>query len=145
MSSRPVELFGLAIAAMISRQMQVLDELDDVNAAALEHRPVVEVDLVELQLLELLLHGFRPARKEARAHPVRLGAEAQVEARRLELGLAQLLGRPQHVAVHELADFLARQEPGLAGEKARAGTPLAAEIFIAGHDELRAGAGDHHR
>ena len=40
------------------RQMQVLDELDDVDAAALEHRPVVEVDLVELQLLRAVPRRF---------------------------------------------------------------------------------------
>jgi hypothetical protein len=104
-SRRPVELFGLAMAE-------------------------IEVDDVVLQIGELVLDGACPAGQEARPHPVGLGAEAQVEARRLELPLGEVLRRPQHLAAHELADLLARQEPGFSRQLARAGAASAREIVV---------------
>ena len=118
-------------------QVQMLDQLDDIDAAALEHRAVVEIDHVELQLVQLLLDRLVAAGQETRAHAKGLGAEAQVEARRLELALADVLGRAQHVAVHELADLLPRQEAGLAGKLPGTGTPFAGEILIPRHDQSR--------
>ncbi len=57
-------------------QRQMLDQRDDVDAAALQHRAVRQVDAVHRQVLELLHHrGVGPG-QEAGAHPIRDLAEA---------------------------------------------------------------------
>ena len=55
MSSRPVELFGLATAEKLSGRLQIFEQRNDIDAAAFQHRAVAfEVDLVGFHIAELI-------------------------------------------------------------------------------------------
>ena len=92
-SSRPVELFGLVAAHRSSGQRQALEQRHDVDAAGLQHRAL-------RQARSRAAAGRRAwrrprvagPRQEARAHAVGHVAEAQIEARRLQLVGQQRLG-----------------------------------------------------
>src|SRR5215207_3493516 len=99
--------------------MNMLKELDDVDAASFEDGTVLERYLVAFEVRKLLLDGLVPAGQKACAHPVSLGPKAQVEACGLELGFLQILAGPQVLPINELANLLARQEAGLAGQLLR--------------------------
>jgi hypothetical protein len=97
MSSRPVERF---------------QQRHDVDAAALQHRALAEVEIVEAVFLDLRAHRrFRPG-QEARAHAKSAGAEAKVEARRLKLRIGERLSG-QDRAAGEGAQLLERQHAGI--------------------------------
>ena len=67
-STRPVELLGLARAETPARQGEPLLELGDVDAAALQHRPLGQVELVHGHVgAGVRPPALRPGRKEARA------------------------------------------------------------------------------
>ena len=75
-------------------ERQALEQRHDVDAALLEHRPgLVELELMHGERVDLLLDRGRGAGQEARAHPVAPGAEAQVQARRLQLVRRDRQGR----------------------------------------------------
>ena len=76
---------------MSSRQRQALEQRHDVDAAGLQHRAVGERDLVQLQLVDALGDGGARPGQEARAHAVGDLAEPQVEARRLDLVVHELV------------------------------------------------------
>ena len=82
---RPIELFGLAKAAMVARRLQLLDEGHEIDAAGFEHGAVGEVDLVEFELGELVAHARVRSGQEARADAVGDLAEPEIEARGLDL------------------------------------------------------------
>ena len=77
--------FRVGRAGNALRQVQVLLQRDDVDAAALEDGAVLEVDLHIGEVAKLLGDGLVASRQHARAHAIGVGAEAEVEARRLEL------------------------------------------------------------
>jgi hypothetical protein len=112
------------------RQREVLEKLDDVDAALLEHRSVLEVDHVIVELAELVFDRTRSPRQEARADAIGFGAKAQVQARRLELPLREILRRAQHLAAHELADLLPRKKAGLPRQLSGPWTAHAAEVEV---------------
>ncbi len=84
-SSRPVELFGLAEARDFVRQRQRFQQRHDIDAAGLQHGARLEVDLVQLEPLELVGDVCAGPGQEAGAHAIGLRAEPQIEARRLDL------------------------------------------------------------
>ena len=68
-----------------SRQVEAFEQRDDVDAAPLQHGPIGEVDLVQLQLRDALGDGLARAWQEAGAHAIGDFAQPQIEARRLHL------------------------------------------------------------
>src|SRR5215831_6880118 len=69
----------------------MLQKLDDVDAIFLEHSSLGQVDPVHLEQCELISYRIPPARQEARSYPVRDFAEAQIDARRLNLVISNRL------------------------------------------------------
>ena len=106
----------------VGRQRQALDQRHDVDAAGLQHGAVGQRDLVQLELVDAL--GDRGARagQEARAHAEGDGAEAQVEARRLDLAGHERLFGEDAAAFSERRNHAVRQDAlGGGGETERHG------------------------
>ncbi len=95
------------------RQLQMLLQLDQVHAAALQDRAVVERDLVVLQGGKLIGDLFVAAGQKARANAIGARPEPQVETGRLQLQFLDLAQRRDHLALDHRADALARQQPAL--------------------------------
>ena len=112
-SSRPIELFGLASAEVRLRNATYSQQRHDVDAVLFEHGALRQVDPVHREQVELVAHARPGARQKARPHPVGDLAEPQIDARRLDLVVADRLRRqdlaPQR---HRLAQHLRRQETG---------------------------------
>jgi hypothetical protein len=85
MSRRPVESFRIGRGGDGGWQIEAFEQRHDVDAAGFEHRALRQVDLVQLQPVELGLDGVLLAGQEAGADAPGPGAEAQVEAGRLDL------------------------------------------------------------
>jgi hypothetical protein len=115
---------------VVGQFLDVLDELDHVDAAALQHRAVGQRQHIATQLLKLFLDRLGAAGQEAGAHPVRLVAEAKIDAGRLELALVDVDGGAQDAAVEQVADLLAGQNPGGTVETQRLLPPPAGEIGV---------------
>ena len=113
-SSRPVELFGLAKAAMVGRSFKMLDQRHEIDAARLEHGALGQVDLVEGHPFQLLPHRRLGAGQEARADAVSHLAEPQIEARGLDLAVLDLGHAGDLARGDQRADRLARQDAGTA-------------------------------
>ena len=77
----------------LRRQRQAFQQRHDVDAVGLQHRAVGEVDLVQLQFVDALGDGRAGTGQEAGAHAIGDVAEAQIEARRLDLALDEGIGR----------------------------------------------------
>ena len=92
------------------RQRQAFEQRHDIDAAGLQHRALRQVDRVQLQVAELGSDLRLGAREEARAHAVGHGAEAQVEAGRLQLVGQERLGQPHMPGLDQGADRLHRQD-----------------------------------
>src|SRR6185437_10963778 len=91
-------------------QSEAFEQRHDVDAAALEHRPVRQVHLVHREIGELLLHRRALARQEARAHAVRGGSETKIKARRLDLAVVDRVERDDLAAdPDQPLELLARQ------------------------------------
>ncbi len=119
-SSRPVELFGLALARISPRQAQLLDQRHEIGAVALERRAVAQVDPFEGDVLDLLLHRRVAVRQEAAAQGPRVLAQAQVDARRLHrLGRDPPLARDEPFPLDRLPQALGGQHAG--GQHLRVG------------------------
>ncbi len=88
---------GIGVGGEVTRQAQFFQQRHDVDAPGLQHRAAHEIEPVERQLLQALLHDVLRSRKEARADAVGRPAEPEVEARGLHLILRQI------VAEHDLA------------------------------------------
>ena len=84
----------------------------DVDAALLEHGALAEVELVHAEGVDLLLDGEAAAGKKARANPIGDGAQAKVEAGRLNLLVFDRHRGGDDLVAHQLADRLRRQHPG---------------------------------
>jgi hypothetical protein len=89
-SSRPVELFGLAEADILAGSRAAFHQRHDVDAAGFQHGGFGEVDHVQLEPIELVGDQARRTGHEARADAKRLGAQAQVEAGGLDLVQVEL-------------------------------------------------------
>ena len=93
----------------LRRQREALQQRHDVDAIGLQHRAVGQIDFVQLQLVDPLGHrGARP-RQETRAHPVGDVAEAQIEARRLDLAFDKRIGRQNQAGVRHRRDHAVGQ------------------------------------
>ncbi len=68
---------------------------------------------MQLQVVELGCDRLAAAGQKARAHAIGDGAEAQIEARGLQLLLEQRLGDPDLAALDQRLDRLRRQDAGL--------------------------------
>ena len=94
-------------------QREMLEQRHDIDAVLFEDRALGQVDAVHRQAIELVAHARPRARQKARPHPVGDLAEPQIDARRLDLVVADRLGamisRPSTTA---LAQQLRRQQPG---------------------------------
>ena len=77
--------FRIGGGGNVVRQRQAFDQRHDVDAAGLQHRAVGERDLVQLQFVDALGDRGARSRQETGAHAVGHVAQAQVEARRLNL------------------------------------------------------------
>ena len=108
-----MELLGLVAAHRLVRQRQALQERDHVDAAGLEHRALRQADGVELQVVELGGDLLAAPRQEARAHAVGDRAQAQIEARRLQLLGQQPLGELHLSGLDQRLDRLRRQDAGV--------------------------------
>ena len=65
-------------------QGEALQQRHDVHAAGLEHRPLAERDLMQLEIIDALGDRGAGTGQEARPHPIGHLAEPQVEARGLD-------------------------------------------------------------
>ena len=77
--------FGVGAGADLRRQREALLQRHEIDAAALEHRAVGQVEPVQLERRDALGDGLLGAGQKARAHAIGDVAEPQVEARRLHL------------------------------------------------------------
>ncbi len=94
-------------------QGEMLEQRDDINAILFEHRALSQIDLVHRQLVQLVAHARPRPRQKARPHPVGDLAETQIEARRLDLVVADRRRRLDLVAlVDRGAQHLRRPQPG---------------------------------
>ncbi len=93
----------------LRRQRQAFQQRHDVDAVGLQHRAVGEIDLVQLQLVDALGDGRAGPRQEAGAHPVGDVAEPQVEARRLDLALDEVVGRQDQAGIRHRRDHAVGQ------------------------------------
>ena len=109
MSSRPVELFGLARRGAMG-QVQRFEQRHDVDAALLEYAAGGQVHRCIARSSSCL--GRALAGQEAGAHAVRHRAEAQVEAGRLDLVVADRLEGEDLLAQDHRAQVLARHDAG---------------------------------
>jgi hypothetical protein len=94
-------------------QRHIFEQRDDIDAVLFEHGTLGQVDLVHRQQVELVAHARPGTRQKAGAHPVRDLAEPQIDARRLDLDIADRLRRHDLAADrHRLAQHLRGQKPG---------------------------------
>ena len=83
MSSRPVELFGLALAMTSGREPQALYERDEVRTVLLQHGAADQRNRrAELVVAQRSVHS-PVAREEAAAEPIGDGTQPEVDAGRL--------------------------------------------------------------
>ena len=116
-SSRPVELFGLAAATISGGSFEAFQQRHDVDAIGLQHRAVGEIDFVQLQFVDALGdRGARPG-QEARAHAIGDIAEAQIEARRLDLALDKGIGGQDQARIRHRRDHAVGQNSVGVGRK----------------------------
>ena len=86
-----VEPAGRALGigeAGVARQLQAFEQRHDIDAALFQHRALGQIDRVGREFGQDLGHRAAAPRQEAGAHPIGDLAQAQIEARRLELVLA---------------------------------------------------------
>ena len=105
-----MELFGLPMALWSSRQVDRFHEGHDVDAVALQHGAVGEVELVHGEGLDPVLHGVVLAREEAGADAVGFVAEAQVQAGGLDLVVGDGVGGFEGAGVDQGDDGLGRED-----------------------------------
>ena len=84
-SSRPVELFGLAAAAISGGKARLSKQRHDIDAAGLQHGAGVKRDRVQFQFVDALADRRFRSGQETRPHPVGDRTQAQVDAGRLNL------------------------------------------------------------
>ena len=85
MSRRPVVLLGFARPEILSRQVQFLDQRDDVNAVFFENRRAGQIDSRHAQVFDFVGdRGVRSGQK-AGAHAVRDVSQSQIETGRLNM------------------------------------------------------------
>jgi len=96
-------------------QRQELEQRHDVDAVLLQHCALGQLDAVHRQEIELVAHARPGARQKTRPHAIGDLAEAQIDARGLDLIVADRLRRqdlaPQR---RRLAQHLRRQQTGRA-------------------------------
>ncbi|SPU63246.1 Uncharacterised protein [Brucella melitensis] len=118
-SSRPVELFGLAEAES-SGESASFPEADDIDAARFQNRARRQVDFMQFQPLQLVDDRCARPRHKGSAHPIGLGAKAQVKACRLNLiGIQQAgeaskpLSNSAHIRIRQNSCVPLRHQPVL--------------------------------
>ena len=108
--------FGVGLAGNIFRQVQFLDQRDDVDAIFFENRSASEIDARHAEFFDLGLDRAVRAGQKARAHAMRHVAEAQIEACRLDVVRVDR-GRGDDISPgNQVADFLRGKDscgPGL--------------------------------
>ncbi len=106
--------FRIGRCGELRRQVEAFHQRHDIDAAGLQHRAFRKVDDVQLQPVELVGDEMGRAGQEAGAHAECLGAEAQVEARRLDLvGVERRLAL-QPAGVEQAANGVVRQNARVA-------------------------------
>jgi hypothetical protein len=117
--------FGVRRGDDLRRQRQALQQRHDVDAIGLQYRAVGKIDLVQLQFVDALGHRRTRSGQEARAHPIGDIAEAQIEARRLDLAFHERIGRQDQAIVRHRRDHAIRQNAvGVGGKRKRHGVVL---------------------
>ena len=96
--------------ADIARQLEVLHQRHDVDAAGLQHGTADQAEFVQLDLGEPVADQRLRTGQEAGAHAIGDLAEPEIEARRLDLvGIEPLVGR-NRAGLDHLLDDLGRQD-----------------------------------
>ena len=108
-------LLGLARPRSWVRTARLLQR-QDVDGAAPQDGAAVEVDLVDDEAVDHLLHGGAGAGEKARAHLVADAAETQVDARRLQLLFLDWRLGAKLAAVDEALDCLVGQDAAAGGQ-----------------------------
>ena len=83
-----------------------------IDAAGLEHGRLGQIDLVQLEISQLHRDRGMGAGQEARADAIGDGAEAEIEARGLELFRAERKAQRQAARLDQAADRLRRKNAG---------------------------------
>ncbi len=94
----------------------MLEQRDDIDAAALQHAAVFETDLIRFQRGELFGDAAILAGKKARANAKGARAETKIETCRLQLRGVDLDLPPNLLALLHHLDFFARQQAELRAE-----------------------------
>jgi len=101
----------------LRRQCEAFQERHDVDAVGFQHRAVGKADLVQLQFVDALGHRRARARQKTRADPIGDIAEAQIEARGLDLAFDERIGRQYKAGVRHRRDHAIRQNAVGVGRK----------------------------
>ena len=119
---------GIGRPGDAGRQREALHQRRDIDDALLQDRAIaLKRHLFRVQALQPFEDARPPPRQEARADAIGLAAEAEVEARRLQLGRFDRRGRRNRAGVDKRQDPLARQQARRAGKRRRRG------LVFAGH------------
>ena len=111
---------GIAHRGRAFSQRQALEQRNDVDATALQHRAVADVHLVHREVFEFHFDRRVFPWKETGAHPVRSWPQAKVEAGRLILVVLDRLQKTNFLRYLDLAfQLLRRQYPGRANRAVR--------------------------
>src|SRR5579864_2823314 len=104
---------GVRRSGNAAGKIRTFEQRYDVDASGFQDGAIGEIDLVHEDREELFPHRRARAGKKARANPVCDGAEAQVDARRLQLRLEDVLrGDDLAPGANQAAQDVARQNSG---------------------------------
>ena len=106
----PGRAFRIGGRRDVGGEREAFDQRHDVDAAGLEHGAAGERDLVQLQFVDALRDRRVRAGQKARAHAVGDFAQAQVEARGLDLVGVELAAGADRALAHERRDHVVGQD-----------------------------------
>ena len=111
--------FRIGDGRNLRRQIEAFDQRHDIDAAGFQDGAVGEREFVQLQFGDAARDRAARPRQETRAHPIGDGAEAQVQARRLDLIGGELPGGGNPARLRQRRDQAVGKNALVSGRKGK--------------------------